>query len=132
MKYGSQGEAVLAARIRAAGLPEPALQHAFAAALKRKWRFDFAWPELRVAAEFDGGARMVRWQRNPRTGRQQPVAVGRHGSSSDYDKLNAAAFLGWKVYRFNGDMLRRPDALRWLVASLCGQQPENNGNQPAS
>lgn len=128
MKYGSQGEAVLAARIRAAGLPAPELQYSFAAALKRRFRFDFAWPELRVAAEFDGGARMVRWQRNPRTGRQQPVAVGRHGSASDYDKLNTAAFLGWRVFRYNSDLLRRPDALRLLELAL-GQQPLNSGNQ---
>lgn len=128
MKYGSQGEAVLAARIRAAGLPAPELQYPFAEALKRRFRFDFAWPELRVAAEFDGGGRMVRWQRNPRTGRQQPVAVGRHGSAGDYDKLNTAAFLGWRVFRYNADLLRRPDALRLLELAL-GQQPLNSGNQ---
>lgn len=55
---------------------------------KRKWRFDFAWPDLLVAAEVEGGV-FVR---------------GRHvspkGFVADCEKYNAAAQLGWTVLRF--------------------------------
>ncbi len=38
------------------GLPEPEREYRFAQeALGRKWRFDFSWPEYRVAVELDGG-----------------------------------------------------------------------------
>ena len=53
----------------------------------RKWRFDFAWPEVLVALEVDGGI----WTQ------------GRHtrgvGVLGDHEKLNAAAVLGWRVIR---------------------------------
>jgi very-short-patch-repair endonuclease len=80
----------------------------FAKHLGRKWRLDFAWPELKVGVEIDGGVRMVKWQRNPLTGRSQPVAVGRHAMAKDYAKSNMLAELGWRVLRFNPDMMRRP------------------------
>lgn len=36
------------------GLPTPTLQHQVVDADGRRWRLDFAWPEMRVAAEYDG------------------------------------------------------------------------------
>jgi len=36
------------------GLPTPVLQHEVVDADGRTWRLDFAWPEYRVAAEYDG------------------------------------------------------------------------------
>src|SRR5262245_20400337 len=51
----------------------------------RKWRFDYAWPEQKVALEVQGGI----WTR------------GRHVRGAallrEYDKLNAAAIAGWRV-----------------------------------
>lgn len=65
----------------------------------RRWRFDFAWPEHRVAVEVDGGA----W-----TG-------GRHvhpqGFARDHEKLNAAVMQGWRVLRFTPQMLDEVDAV---------------------
>lgn len=87
----------------------------FARERGRKWRFDFAWPDLKVGVEFDGGGRKAMMQMNPRTRRLQPVAVGRHGSAADYEKLNAAAELGWRVLRFNPEMLRRPDEVLTVI-----------------
>jgi hypothetical protein len=43
------------------GLPTPALQHEVVDANGRTWRLDFAWPEYRVAAEYDG----VDWHSGP-------------------------------------------------------------------
>lgn len=57
----------------------------------RKWRFDYAFPERRVAVEVDGGV----W-----TG-------GRHinpaGYINDMEKLNTAASMGWLVLRITTD-----------------------------
>ncbi|MBO0865107.1 MAG: hypothetical protein J2P16_08565 [Mycobacterium sp.] len=43
------------------GLPTPVLQHEVVDANGRIWRLDFAWPEYRVAAEYDG----VDWHSGP-------------------------------------------------------------------
>jgi hypothetical protein len=52
----------------------------------RKWRFDYAWPEQKVALEVDGGA----WTQ------------GRHtrgaGFIADQQKRNTAVDLGWRVF----------------------------------
>ena len=53
----------------------------------RMWRFDYAFPEYKVAVEVDGGV----WQ------------GGRHnlpqGYVKDMEKLNTAASMGWIVLR---------------------------------
>ena len=52
----------------------------------RKWRFDFALPELKIAIEIDGGV----------------FTGGRHsggiGQLKDMEKMNASAELGWLVF----------------------------------
>jgi len=72
-------------------LPEPEAEYRFAP--PRRWRFDFAWPWQKVAAECDGGT----W------------SGGRHvrgaGYRGDCEKLNAATSLGWRCYRVTTDML---------------------------
>lgn len=73
-------------RIRAAGLPAPAQEYRFHPT--RKWRFDFALVEHKIAIEAEGGV----W-----TG-------GRHtrggGYTKDAEKYNAAVLLGWRVLRY--------------------------------
>lgn len=58
----------------------------------RKWRFDFAWPDALVALEVDGG--------------QFAFRGGRHSTDADREKLNTAAALGWRVFRFSPKQLR--------------------------
>lgn len=43
------------------GLPRPVLQYELIDLTGRLWRLDFAWPEFRVAAEYDG----VDWHSGP-------------------------------------------------------------------
>lgn len=72
---------------RSAFLPAPVLEFRFHP--ERKWRFDAAWPEWRVAVEIEGGVwKMGRHQR-PR------------GFQADLDKYNYAAIIGWFVLRFS-------------------------------
>lgn len=75
---------------------------------KRDWRFDFAWPDLRIAAEVEGGS----W------------AGGRHtrgrGFEEDCEKYNAAAEAGWRVFRFTGAMVEDGRAREVLERVLKG------------
>lgn len=54
----------------------------------RKWRFDYAIPDLQIAIEIDGGV----------------FIGGRHsrgmGQKKDMEKMNAAAEMGWLVFHF--------------------------------
>jgi len=59
----------------------------------RKWRFDFAWPEIKLAVEIDGGLYQM--------GRHQRPA----GFRNDIEKLNAATLAGWRVLRGDAKMV---------------------------
>lgn len=93
----------LAWRAFAPGEDVPEREYRFHAT--RGWRFDFAWPVYRVAVEIDGG----QWQ----------SSGGRHARDADREKLNAAAGLGWRVFRYSGTLLRDPErVIRKVVAAL--------------
>ena len=97
-------ETILDFHMKAAGLPDPEREFRFHAI--RRWRFDFAWPDHKVAAEVEGGT----W-----TG-------GRHtrgkGFEQDCAKYNAAAMLGWTVLRFTSGMVNSGEALNAIEAAL--------------
>jgi len=97
-------EETLALHIRAAVLPEPEREYAFYK--PRRWRFDFAWPELELAVEVEGG----KWTR------------GRHtrpeGFERDCEKYNTAALAGWKVLRFTGDMVESGAAIDTITDAI--------------
>lgn len=87
-----------------AKLPMPVREYRFAP--PRKWRFDYAWPDLKIALEVEGGV----WTR------------GRHtrgaGFLKDVEKYNAAASLGWLVLRCTPNQLYSPattDLLRTTI-----------------
>lgn len=73
------------------GLPRPEREWKFE--VKRRWRFDYAWPQQMIALEVEGGV----W-----TG-------GRHtrgaGFLKDVEKYNRAAVLGWRLLRVTPDKL---------------------------
>lgn len=50
----------------------------------RRWRFDIAFPSVKLAVELDG------------RGRHQTVS----GVRADCEKLNTAVLMGWRVLRF--------------------------------
>ena len=54
----------------------------------RKWRFDYAIPQYKIAIEIDGGV----WN----YGRHNRAA----GYMADMEKFNAAAQMGWLVLKF--------------------------------
>jgi very-short-patch-repair endonuclease len=74
---------------------------------ERAWRFDFAWPTVKVAVEIEG--LVVHWQPD---GTQR--VSGRHvtpkGMSEDSRKYATAAMLGWYVLRFPQAMIKSGEA----------------------
>ena len=76
------------------GLPKHEREYRFCP--DRKYRFDFAFPDYKVAVECDGGV----WVAHG----------GRHGGDGDREKLNLAAAMGWRVLRFSLAMLRQDPA----------------------
>lgn len=78
-------------------LPLPITEYRFAP--PRRWRFDLAWVDQKVAVEVDGAV----W------------VGGRHtrgsGAMGDYEKYEAALQLGWRVYRVPSTWLQNKDAM---------------------
>lgn len=90
-------------RWRAAGGPEPVRQYQFAP--PRKWRFDFAFPDRKLAVEIQGGT----WN------------GGGHsrgsGQRRDAEKFNAAARLGWRLMFWTTDMIDKDIGFLEAVAA---------------
>lgn len=90
--------------LKEARLAEPIMEYRFDA--HRQWRFDFAWPERKVALEVDGGI----WKQ------------GRHtrgaGWLKDTEKLNSAATQGWRMLRCTPQQLASPEMIETIKAAL--------------
>lgn len=90
-RKGSDLEEGFAYWVKVAKLPVPEREYQFHPT--RKWRFDFAWPDKKIAVEMEGGV----W------------IFGGHnrggGYNKDCEKYNEAVKLGWKVLRFTADYL---------------------------
>lgn len=83
------------------------LQHEYKFHPKRKWRFDRAAPDLKLAIEIEGAT----------------FAQGRHtrgvGYAGDCEKYNAAALAGWVVVRLPESLIT-PEYLRELYNEFYG------------
>ena len=90
MKYNPK---VVTAYFEEFGIPGPVYEHKFHPT--RKWRFDLAWPEHKLALEVQGGIHVR----------------GRHTRGAallkEWEKLNTAAAMGWRV------MFCQPEDLCW-------------------
>jgi very-short-patch-repair endonuclease len=96
----SELESTFETHLHVHGLP-PAVRE-FPFALPRKFRFDFAWIEERIAVEIEGGTR-----NNGRHNRHT-------GFTKDCEKYNLAARDGWKVFRFTGEMVNDGRAVNFV------------------
>ena len=89
---------------RAHGLPAPVPEYRFHPS--RRWRFDWAWPEQKIALEQEGAV----WVR------------GRHtrgpGVIQDMEKYNQAAVLGWRLLRLTPQQVKAGAALPLLQELL--------------
>lgn len=75
----------------------------------RRWRFDFAWPSLKIAVEIQG------------------FGEGHNsyeGMASDYEKHNAAVQRGWKIFYLMGYQLEKKEiefTLSYIHSCLLGK-----------
>ena len=87
---------------RAASLPAPERELRFAKAIGRQWRFDYAWPDQKIALEIEGGG----------------FVGGRHstgvGMMADCEKYSWAAILGWCLVRATHRMIKDGIAITLL------------------
>lgn len=91
------------------GLPDPATELLFHP--KRKWRFDYAWEEQKLALEVHGGIH----------------SGGRHtrgrGFVEDRAKMNEATLLGWTVLEVTPEHIKSGQLRAWLLAAF-NQDPD--------
>jgi very-short-patch-repair endonuclease len=96
------------ALLQGAGLPSFVREHVFST--KRKFRFDFAWPELKIGIEIEGAI----WKKGGHS-------TGK-GITRDIEKGNLATLEGWKLLRYSTTMLEKEasrvlEEVTWLVRS---------------
>ncbi len=99
-KKSSILEDILFNQIKMLGIIEPIKELKFHPT--RKWRFDFAWPDKKISVECEGGT----WSNGAHN-------RGTH-FESDCEKYNEATRLGWKIFRFTGDMIKRGEAALYI------------------
>jgi very-short-patch-repair endonuclease len=96
---------ILMKDVKDAGLPEPVVEHRFHDV--RKWRFDLAWIEDKVALEVEGGI----WTQ------------GRHsrgvGMEADMEKYNTAQLMGWTVLRYSTGQIKQGKPIEDLKRALA-------------
>lgn len=94
----------LRTELKMLGLPVGEVEFGFSHS--RKWRFDLAWPKIRLAMEIEGGV----WKQ------------GRHNRGSgfmrDMEKYNAAALAGWRLLRVTPQMVTNGEARALLERAL--------------
>lgn len=99
----SVGEELFAMHCKSYGF-EPVREYKFMP--NRKFRFDFCFPEKKVAVEIDGGT----WN------------GGRHsrgaGYAADCEKMNFAALFHWRVFRFTPEMVKSGAAIDMVALVL--------------
>lgn len=122
----SKLEEALALQIKAVKLPEPEREYRFAAiatggigsgvrkrlkdAGLKDWRMDYAWPDLMLAVEVEGGG----------------FINGRHnrgvGFAEDLRKYSEAMSMGWTLYRCDALLIKSGKALQVIEKLIKARQ----------
>lgn len=100
----SPGEETFALQCRAYGL-EPLREYKFVD--DRRWRFDFAWPDKKLAVEVEGGTSFGRSRHSRGDGFERDAA-----------KYNRASREGWVVLRYTTRMVGAGEAIDEILEVL--------------
>jgi hypothetical protein len=89
-------------------IPIPIFEHTFHPT--RKWRFDLAFMDAKLAVEVEGGI----WN------------YGRHNRASsfikDMEKYNNACLLGWNLLRLSTDMVKSGEGVIYVLKFFKGDK----------
>jgi hypothetical protein len=99
---------------KVAKLPTPTTELTFAP--PRRWRFDVAWPEHRLAVEVEGAV-----YRNGRHTRGS-------GFTADCVKYAEATIRGWRVIRATSGQVKDGTALGWIERALAASSHAEQGS----
>jgi very-short-patch-repair endonuclease len=116
-------EDLLESQFRLYRLPVFEREYKFAAALKRQYRFDFAFIQYAVAVEIEGLVpERVTILRKDGTKENRLIVGGRHasieGMIKDMEKYNLAAKLGWFVLRVPQKWVTENKAIAVVIETL--------------
>lgn len=92
-----------------AGLPAPVKEFRFHK--KRKWPWDFCYPDQMIAIEYQGGTYMQ--------GKSGHSNVD--GLERDYEKFTEGSLLGWTIILINAKTVKNGKALEWVERALKGK-----------
>lgn len=81
----------------------------------RKWRADFAWPELGILVECEGGLSEYNRGRHMRT----------DGYVKDLEKYNVATLAGWMVLRFDYNTIQNGNAVIMIEHAISARTGSN-------
>jgi very-short-patch-repair endonuclease len=101
----SEAEECLAEALEADPLPGWDLVREYRFHPERRWRFDFAFPGVKLGVEVDGRGHF------------------RGKMSTDYDKQNEATRLGWRVLRFQSGQKRKAAEWAAFIREVLVSQP---------
>lgn len=101
----SPGEEAFLLHCNAYGL-SPVREHRFC---ERKWRFDFAWTDKKIAVEVEGGTNFGKSRHSKGEGFERDAA-----------KYNRAAREGWIVLRYSTRMVMDGRAIDEVLEVLNG------------
>ena len=100
---------------KALGVPSAEREYRFNES--RRWRADFAWPELKLIVEIHGGT----WT-NGRHNRAR-------GLANDLEKSNAAQLGGWLYLAYTGDDVKSGKAVNEVVKVVGDLRPVRCGRR---
>ena len=101
MKYN---EDIVKSVMISEGIPEPVFELKFHPT--RRWRFDLAWPDQKLALEVNGGD----WAGGAHV---RPAAL-----TGDYEKRTAAAMMGWRIMVCRPNNLLMNDMIQNIKTAL--------------
>lgn len=94
------------------GLPAPVAEFRFHPT--RKWQFDLAWPDLKVAIEQEG----IVYPKEAGDHRLGGRHVSVKGFRDDLEKYGEAFKLGWRVLRALPEQVENGQAMVWAESAL--------------
>lgn len=95
---------IFAAQLKMSGIENPFREYVFHPT--RKWRFDYCWPQHKIALEVEGGV----W-----TGGRHTSGAGFMG---DMEKYNEATALGWRILRITPSQLSKTATVELIKRTI--------------